>query len=46
MIMEGALALNRGMTIEEIASIIHPHPTISEAIAEAAYLALGKPINI
>ncbi len=33
-------------TLEEISNIIHPHPTISEAIMEAAHVAEGMPIHI
>ena len=38
--------LGMEMTIEEMAKIIHPHPTVSEAIMEAAHLAHGKAIHI
>lgn len=31
--------------VEEIASGVHPHPTLGEAIPEAAKLILGKPIH-
>jgi len=31
---------------EELADIIHPHPTLSETISEATYKLLGKPLNI
>lgn len=34
------------MTIEEMANVVHPHPTVSEAIMEAAHLAEGKAIHI
>ncbi len=40
---ELALAIEMGATLEDIASTIHPHPTISEAVQEVAELALGKP---
>lgn len=40
---EAALAIEMGATLEDLALTIHPHPTISEAIQEAAELALGKP---
>ncbi|MBN1624142.1 MAG: dihydrolipoyl dehydrogenase, partial [Clostridia bacterium] len=33
-------------TLDEISKIIHPHPTISEAILEAAHAAEGQPIHI
>jgi len=35
-----------GATLEDIASSIHPHPTYSEAVQEAAELALGRPIHL
>ncbi|MFN4046053.1 MAG: dihydrolipoyl dehydrogenase, partial [Acidilobaceae archaeon] len=40
---EAALAIEMGATLEDLALTVHPHPTISEAIQEAAELALGKP---
>ncbi len=36
LIMEGTAALEKGMTAEEFADMIHPHPTFSEALKEAA----------
>ena len=33
-------------TLEEIAHTIHPHPTLSEAIMEAAHAAMGEPIHM
>jgi len=33
-------------TVEEIDHAIHPHPTLSEALAEGALAALGRPIHI
>ncbi|MCX8196246.1 MAG: dihydrolipoyl dehydrogenase [Acidilobaceae archaeon] len=40
---EASLAIEMGATLEDLALTIHPHPTISEALQEAAELALGKP---
>lgn len=45
MIAEAALAIEMGATIEDIADTIHPHPTYSEAIQEAAEGALGRGIH-
>ncbi len=45
MISEAALAIEMGATIEDIAFTIHPHPTYSEAVQEAAEAALGAPIH-
>jgi dihydrolipoamide dehydrogenase len=33
-------------TVEELEKAMHPHPTLSEAVAEAALAALGRPIHI
>jgi dihydrolipoamide dehydrogenase len=33
-------------TVEELEKAIHPHPTLSEGVAEAALAALGRPIHI
>jgi dihydrolipoamide dehydrogenase len=33
-------------TVEEMEKAMHPHPTLSEAVAEAALAALGRPIHI
>ena len=38
LIGELAVAIGRGMMIEEVANIIHPHPSFAEAIMEAARL--------
>ncbi|MCL4381528.1 dihydrolipoyl dehydrogenase [Candidatus Marsarchaeota archaeon] len=45
MISEAALAIELGATLEDIADTIHPHPTYSEAIMEAAEAALKRPIH-
>ncbi len=45
MIAEAALAIEMGATIEDIADTIHPHPTYSEGIQEAAEAALGRAIH-
>ncbi len=46
LISEAALAIELGVTLEDIASTIHPHPTLPESIMEAAENALGKAIHI
>ncbi len=45
MIAEAALAIEMGATVEDIADTIHPHPTFSEGVQEAAEAALGRPIH-
>ncbi|MFZ2353753.1 dihydrolipoyl dehydrogenase [Paucilactobacillus nenjiangensis] len=46
LIAELSLAVNGGMNVEDVALTIHPHPTLSEPIAEAADVALGFPTHI
>ena len=46
MIAEGVLAIEMGATLEDLMVTIHPHPTISEAIMEAAEVAAGMPVHI
>jgi dihydrolipoamide dehydrogenase len=42
---EAVVAIEMGATLEDIADSIHPHPTYSEALQEAAEAALGRPMN-
>jgi dihydrolipoamide dehydrogenase len=46
LIGEGVIAVDRGLTAGEIASAIHPHPTLSETLMEAAENLLKKSIHI
>ncbi|MEN9825470.1 MAG: dihydrolipoyl dehydrogenase [Pseudomonadota bacterium] len=46
LIAEFSLGNNLEMTIDELAHTIHPHPTISETILEAAHAAKGHAIHI
>ncbi|MBC8366607.1 dihydrolipoyl dehydrogenase, partial [bacterium] len=46
LIAEGTLALEMGATLEDIMVTIHPHPTLSEAIFEAAEAAAGQGIHV
>lgn len=46
MIAELGLAIEAGMTAEDIALTIHAHPTLGEITMEAAEVALGSPIHI
>ena len=45
LIQEGTLALRMGATLTDLAELIHPHPTMTEAIGEAALDALGRAIH-
>ena len=46
MIAELGLAIEAGMTLEDVAMTIHAHPTLGEITMETAEVALGNPINI
>lgn len=41
LIAEGSVAVQKSMTPQELAGIIHAHPTLAEAIAEAAHGLVG-----
>jgi dihydrolipoamide dehydrogenase len=42
LISEGALALEMGAFLQDLALTVHPHPTMGEAVMEAAKGALGE----
>lgn len=46
MISEICLAIEGGMTAEDISLTIHPHPTLGEITMETAEVLLGNPIHI
>ena len=45
LIMEGVLAVRHGLTAEQLAVSIHPHPTLSEAVGEAAMGLFGDMVH-
>lgn len=45
-ISEVTLAMSKGLRIQDVSSSIHIHPTLSEAVMEAALKAEGKAIHI
>jgi len=45
LVAEATLALRLECTVEELIRTIHPHPTMSEAVAEAAHAAHGAAIH-
>jgi len=45
MIAEAVLALEYGSSAEDLARTCHAHPTVSEAVKEAALSAFSQPIN-
>lgn len=46
MISEAIVAMQLESTVYDIAKAIHPHPTLSETVMEAAFGAIDKPIHI
>ena len=46
LIGEGVLAVEMGAVAEDLASIIHPHPTLSETLGEAAEAFLGQATHL
>lgn len=46
LVMEGTVALNLEATVEDLVRTIHAHPTLAEAIGEAAHAAHGAAIHI
>lgn len=45
-IAEAGLAIEMGATVRDLALTIHPHPTYSELLQEAALLWLGEPFHV
>lgn len=45
LIAEAALALHHGSAIDDFARVIHPHPTLTEAVKEAVLDARGEAIH-
>ena len=46
MISEAASVMHLEGTIYDLARVVHPHPTLTEAIVEASLDAIEKPLNI
>jgi len=46
LIAEGALAIEMGAVLHDLSLTIHPHPTLSEVMMEAAAATLGEAIHI
>jgi dihydrolipoamide dehydrogenase len=46
MVAEAVLAIEMGATVEDIGLTMHPHPTFSEPIMEAAEFMHGRAIHI
>ena len=46
LIAEGVLAIEMGAVVEDLAASIHPHPTLSETVMEAAEVARGWSVHV
>ena len=46
LIAEATLAIEMGANVEDLALTVHAHPTLPEAIMEAAEVSIGHPIHI
>jgi len=46
LIAEAALAIEMGAVLEDVAGTIHPHPTLSETVMEAAEVARGSSVHL
>ena len=46
LISELSLAIEMGAQLEDVASTIHPHPTLSESVMESAEMGLGKAVHL
>ena len=46
MIAEAAISMELEGTIHDIAKTVHPHPTLSEIVMEAAHGAVDQPIHM
>jgi dihydrolipoamide dehydrogenase len=46
LISEAALAIEMGAVADDLRLTVHPHPTLSEAIMEAAAAAMGEAIHV
>lgn len=45
LIAEGTLAVNKGLTVEDLVSTIHAHPTLAEIMCETAMKAVDRPLH-
>ncbi|MFC5950470.1 dihydrolipoyl dehydrogenase [Pseudonocardia lutea] len=45
LIAEGQLITNLGLPAAQVARLVHPHPTVAEAVGEAHLALVGKPLH-
>jgi dihydrolipoamide dehydrogenase len=46
LISETALGIEMGAVLHDLSLTVHPHPTLSESVREAAAAALGEAVHI
>ena len=46
LIAEATLAIDRGCHVQDVAEVIHPHPTLSETLSGAAEVYLGTATEV
>ena len=46
LVQEGAIVMKMGGTVEDLGGTIHSHPTLSEAVMEAAHALHGVSVHI
>ncbi|MBF0097988.1 MAG: dihydrolipoyl dehydrogenase [Magnetococcales bacterium] len=45
MIAQGVQAIEQGLTLQQFRHLVHPHPTLSETLLEAAEVAMGECVH-
>ncbi|MBF0185590.1 MAG: dihydrolipoyl dehydrogenase [Magnetococcales bacterium] len=45
MIAQGVQAIEQGLTVAQFRRLVHPHPTLSETLLEAAEVAMGESVH-
>jgi dihydrolipoamide dehydrogenase len=45
-ISEAVMCMRTEGTLDDLARVVHAHPTVSETVLEAGYKAMGKPLHI
>jgi dihydrolipoamide dehydrogenase len=46
MIAEAAMCMKTEGTLDDLARVVHAHPTVSETFLEAGFKAMGKPLHV
>jgi dihydrolipoamide dehydrogenase len=46
LISEAVMCMRTEGTLDDLARVVHAHPTVSETVLEAGYKAMGKPLHI